>query len=174
MTIYVVLIAASYLAGSLPFGLILTKMAGLGDIRQIGSGNVGATNVLRTGRKGIAATTLILDAAKGALPVLAVIYWPGGLGHPDLALLAGLAAVLGHNFPIWLKFRGGKGVATTFGVLLAAAWPVGLAGFVVWLIAAALFRYSSLAAIIALALTPFAAWWLTSPRLAALAALLGV
>ncbi|MFP6736091.1 MAG: glycerol-3-phosphate acyltransferase, partial [Rhodospirillales bacterium] len=104
----------SYLLGSIPFGLLLTRIAGLGDIRDVGSGNVGATNVLRTGAKGIAAATLILDAAKGAAPVLALAFWQ--IGHADLGLLAGLAAVIGHNFPVWLKFKGGKGVATSIGV----------------------------------------------------------
>jgi len=162
----------SYLLGTIPFGLLLTKFAGLGDIRDMGSGNVGATNVLRTGRKGIAAATLILDSAKGAAPVLMLAFWQ--TGHADLGLLAGLAAVLGHNFPVWLKFKGGKGVATSIGALLAIAWPVGLAFCVVWLAAAALFRYSSLAAIIALAATPVAAWWLVDRRVAALASILGL
>ncbi|MAF48948.1 MAG: glycerol-3-phosphate 1-O-acyltransferase PlsY [Alphaproteobacteria bacterium] len=170
-TIWIVAIL-SYLLGSIPFGLVLTKLAGVGDIRDMGSGNVGATNVLRTGRKGIAAATLILDAAKGAAPVLVVAFW--GTGHGDLGLLAGLAAVLGHNFPVWLKFRGGKGVATSIGALLAIAWPVGLAFCVVWLAAAALFRYSSLAAIIAFAGTPLAAWWLADARIAWLAGLLAI
>jgi glycerol-3-phosphate acyltransferase PlsY len=160
----------SYLLGSIPFGLVLTRLAGLGDIRDMGSGNVGATNVLRTGRKGIAAATLILDAAKGAGPVLAVAFWVNC--HGDLGLLAALAAVLGHNFPVWLKFRGGKGVATSIGALLAISWPVGLAFCVVWLAAAALFRYSSLAAIIAFAGTPLAAWWLADAKVAWLAGLL--
>ena len=167
-----ILAILSYLLGSIPFGLLLTRFAGLGDIRDVGSGSVGATNVLRTGRKGIAAATLILDAAKGAAPVLALAFWQ--IGHADLGLLAGLAAVLGHNFPVWLKFKGGKGVATSIGALLAIAWPVGLAFCVVWLAAAALFRYSSLAAIIALVATPAAAWWLADRRVAALAGILGL
>ena len=135
----------AYLAGSIPFGLLLARMAGLGDIRSIGSGNVGATNVLRTGRKGVAAATLLLDVAKGAVPVL--------IAHRfslDLAIAAGLAAVIGHNFPLWLKFRGGKGVATSFGALAAVSWPAGVACLGVWLAVAAATRYSSLAAIVSL------------------------
>jgi glycerol-3-phosphate acyltransferase PlsY len=143
-----------YLLGSIPFGLLLTKIAGLGDIRGIGSGNIGATNVLRTGRKGLAAATLLLDALKGAIAVLLVrllVY------DEDIALLAGLAAVLGHLFPVWLKFKGGKGVATALGVLIAASWPVGLAACAVWLIVAATARLSSLASLGAIAATPIAA-----------------
>src|SRR5271165_6064035 len=112
----------AFLCGSIPFGLLLTRAAGLGDIRAIGSGNIGATNVLRTGRKGLAAATLVLDGLKGAGAVLIAL----GLAGHDAALWAGLGAVLGHLFPVWLGFHGGKGVATAFGVLIAAAWPVGL------------------------------------------------
>lgn len=140
-----------YLLGSVPFGLLLVKAAGLGDIRAVGSGNVGATNVLRTGRKGLALATLLLDSGKGALAALAA--WGLG-GDPVWALMAGAFAVLGHNFPLWLKFRGGKGVATTLGVILVTAWPVGLAVLATWLVVAALFRYSSLAALVALGLAP--------------------
>ncbi len=143
-----------YLLGSIPFGLLLTKISGLGDIRGIGSGNIGATNVLRTGRKGLAAATLVLDALKGAAAVLigrALLY------DQDTALLAGLAAVLGHLFPIWLRFRGGKGVATGLGVLVAAAWPIGVAACGVWLLVAALARVSSLASLAAFSFGPFAA-----------------
>jgi len=140
-----------YLLGSIPFGLVLTRMAGLGDIRSIGSGNIGATNVLRTGNKGLAAATLVLDSGKGAFAALAA----GALASPEAAAVAGLFAVLGHNFPVWLNFKGGKGVATTLGVLLAVSWPVGAAACATWLIIAALFRYSSLAALVALALSPF-------------------
>ncbi len=162
----------SYLLGSIPFGLLLTKFAGLGDIRNVGSGNVGATNVLRTGHKGIAAATLILDAAKGAAPVLALIIWP--IGHADLGLMAALAAILGHNFPVWLKFQGGKGVATSIGALLAIAWPVGLAFCIIWLVMLALFRFSSLAAIIAFAVTPVFAYALADKKVTALVGLLAV
>ena len=159
----------AYLAGSVPFGLLLARMAGLGDIRSIGSGNVGATNVLRTGRKGVAAATLLLDVAKGAVPVL--IAHRFGL---DLAIAAGLAAVIGHNFPLWLKFRGGKGVATSFGALVAVSWPAGIACLGVWLAVAAATRYSSLAAIVAFAASPFLAWWLSGEQIAVLAALLAI
>jgi acyl phosphate:glycerol-3-phosphate acyltransferase len=140
-----------YLLGSIPFGLILTKLAGLGDIRGIGSGNIGATNVLRTGRKGLAAATLVLDGLKGAAAVViarVLVY------DQDIALFAGLAAVLGHLFPIWLGFKGGKGVATGLGVLLAAAWPIGLAACAIWLLVFALTRLSSLAALAAFASAP--------------------
>ena len=140
-----------YLLGSIPFGLLLTKSAGLGDIRAIGSGNIGATNVLRTGRRELAAATLVLDGLKGAAAVLiarAVVY------DENIVLLAGLAAVLGHLFPVWLGFKGGKGVATGLGVLLAAAWPVGVAACAVWLIVAAVARLSSLAALAAFASAP--------------------
>src|SRR5476651_102770 len=125
-----------YLFGSVPFGLLLTRLAGLGDIRSIGSGNIGATNVLRTGNKGLAAATLLLDAGKGAFAVAVFRY----LGPPDAALWAGLGAVIGHLFPVWLGFRGGKGLATGLGVLLAAAWPVGVISCAVWLIVAGVGR----------------------------------
>jgi acyl phosphate:glycerol-3-phosphate acyltransferase len=143
-----------YLFGSIPFGLLLTKVAGLGDIRGIGSGNIGATNVLRTGRRGLAAATLLLDGAKGAAAVLVarvLVY------DQDIVLLAGLAAVLGHLFPIWLNFRGGKGVATGLGVLIAASVPVGLGACAVWLLVAATARRSSLASLAAFASAPLAA-----------------
>jgi glycerol-3-phosphate acyltransferase PlsY len=141
---------AGYLLGSIPFGLVLTRAAGLGDIRAIGSGNIGATNVLRTGRRGIAAATLLLDGAKGALAVLIGL----ALGGPPFALVGGIAAVLGHLFPLWLGFRGGKGVATGFGVLIAASPPVGLSAGAVWIAVAAGLRYSSAAALAAFALAP--------------------
>jgi glycerol-3-phosphate acyltransferase PlsY len=143
-----------YLLGSIPFGLLLTTTAGLGDIRGIGSGNIGATNVLRTGRKGLAAATLLLDGLKGAAAVLIV---QAIANNYELALLAGLGAVLGHLFPVWLKFKGGKGVATGLGVLIAASWPVGAAACAVWLIVAAVARFSSLAALAAFASAPLAA-----------------
>ena len=143
-----------YLLGSLPFGIILARLFGLGDLRSVGSGNIGATNVLRTGRKDLAAATLLLDAGKGAVAVLIA----GELGGPDTALVAGLGAVLGHLFPVWLKFRGGKGMATTLGVFWALAWPVGLAACLTWLVIAALLRYSSLASLVAAATAPIYAW----------------
>jgi glycerol-3-phosphate acyltransferase PlsY len=152
-----------YLAGSIPFGLLVTRALGLGDVRAIGSGNIGATNVLRTGNKGAAAVTLILDAAKGAVPVLLAAAL---VAHPQAAAVAGLGAFLGHVFPVWLKFRGGKGVATFLGVLLALAPPIGLIACATWLATAFVFRISSLSALVAAALTPV--WlWLLGPREAA-------
>jgi glycerol-3-phosphate acyltransferase PlsY len=142
-----------YLLGSIPFGLLLTKAAGLGDIRGIGSGNIGATNVLRTGNKGLAAVTLLLDGLKGATAVLV----PWILDGRDVALVAGLAAVVGHLFPVWLHFKGGKGVATGLGVLIAASWPVGLTAGAAWLIVARLARISSLAALAAFVVAPLGA-----------------
>lgn len=151
--IHLLAAAGGYLLGAVPFGLVLTQVAGVGDIRAIGSGNVGATNVLRTGRKGLALVTLLLDSGKGAAAVLlAAVVFPD---HPHAAALAaGSFAVAGHNFPVWLRFRGGKGVATTLGVLLATVWPVGLLSCLTWLGVAATFRYSSLAALFALTLAP--------------------
>ena len=141
-----------YLLGSIPFGVILTRLVTGEDVRSIGSGNIGATNVLRTGRKDLAFATLILDAGKGAAAYLvAQAVFPG---VPALAAIAGGAAFLGHLFPVWLGFRGGKGVATFFGLLLAAAWPLGLLAAATWLLVAALFRMSSLAALIAAAAAP--------------------
>ncbi|MCZ4280347.1 glycerol-3-phosphate 1-O-acyltransferase PlsY [Kiloniella laminariae] len=145
----------SYLLGSVPFGLVITRLFGLGDIRKIGSGNIGATNVLRTGRKGLALATLICDSGKGALAVLLAALW-----GPDLALIAALGSVLGHLFPVWLKFKGGKGVATTLGVVLALSWQVGLVACLTWLVTALLFRISSLAALLAMLATPIAVWFL--------------
>ncbi len=145
--------ALAYLVGSIPFGLILTRLAGLGDVRQIGSGNIGATNVLRTGRKGLAAATLLLDAGKGALAVAAAQGFGG-----DFAAVAALAAVLGHLFPVWLRFKGGKGVATSAGVLLAYNPPAAFAIIATWLVVALLSRYSSLAALTAAILAPLWAW----------------
>ena len=143
-----------YLLGSIPFGLILTRLAGTADIRAIGSGNIGATNVLRTGRKGLAAATLILDALKGTAAVLVA----DRFGGQDLAVLAGLGAFLGHLFPVWLKFKGGKGVATYIGVLIALAWQAALVFCFVWLAVAALTRYSSLAALVASGATVLFLW----------------
>ena len=154
-----------YLFGSIPFGLLLTRMAGLGDIRAIGSGNIGATNVLRTGNKGLAAATLLLDAGKGAFAVGLFRY----LGPPDAAIWAGLGAVIGHLFPVWLAFKGGKGVATALGVLLAAAWPVGVASCLAWLIVAAVVRMSSVASLAAMAAAPIAALFFADQRIAWLA-----
>ena len=145
---------AGYLLGSIPFGLLITQRAGLGDIRKIGSGNIGATNVLRTGRRELAAATLILDAAKGAAAVLLARYLWGN----DAALIAGVFAFLGHCFPVWLSFKGGKGVAVFIGVLLGLAWPVGLVFCAVWLVIAAAQRYSSLAALTAAVTSPIFAY----------------
>jgi glycerol-3-phosphate acyltransferase PlsY len=144
----------SYLAGSIPFGLILTKAKGHGDIRTLGSGNIGATNVLRTGDKGLAFVTLLCDVVKGYLPVLIAARF-----GPEMAATAVIFAPLGHMFPVWLGFKGGKGVATTFGALIAYAWPVAAAALATWLVVAILFRYSSLAALIATALAPVYAWY---------------
>jgi glycerol-3-phosphate acyltransferase PlsY len=147
--------AGAYLLGSIPFGLVLTRAAGLGDIRAIGSGNIGATNVLRTGRKWLAALTLFLDGAKGALAVLLAQQW-----GPDMGLVAGYGALVGHMFPVWLRFKGGKAVATALGIWLAIAFPVGLAACVTWLVVAALSRYSSLASLLAIAGAPLYAWFI--------------
>jgi glycerol-3-phosphate acyltransferase PlsY len=133
-----------YLLGSIPFGLLVTRLAGHGDIRRFGSGNIGATNVLRTGNKALAALTLLLDLGKGAAAVVMAQHW----GH-TAALVAAGGVILGHMFPIWLGFRGGKGVATALGVLIPLAWPVALAAAIVWLVTALLFHYSSLAALVA-------------------------
>ena len=145
--------AIGYLLGTVPFGLVLTRLAGLGDIRDIGSRSIGATNVLRTGNKGLAAATLLLDSGKGAVAALLFT-----APDPIAGLIAGGCAILGHNFPVWLKFKGGKGVATTLGVLLVVSWPTGLAACATWLAVAAVFRYSSLAALVALAAAPVYAW----------------
>lgn len=160
---------AGYLIGSIPFGLILTRLAGLGDIRAIGSGNIGATNVLRTGSKRLALATLLLDGGKGAAAALIM-----GAGGTTAALLAGGGAVVGHNFPVWLGFRGGKGVATTLGVALALSWPAGLAAAAVWAATAALFRYSSLAALVMLGSLPLAMLAFADAPRAGAAALLGL
>jgi glycerol-3-phosphate acyltransferase PlsY len=160
---YVAALAFGYLCGSIPFGLIVTRLAGTQDIRSIGSGNIGATNVLRTGRKGLAAATLIGDALKGTVAVLMVYSYYGGEYQyfaRELAIPAALGAFLGHLFPIWLGFKGGKGVATYIGILFALAWPAAIAFCLIWLAVAALTRYSSLAALVASAATPFALWML--------------
>ena len=145
----------AYLVGSIPFGLLLTRMAGLGDIRSIGSGNIGATNVLRTGRKGVALATLILDGAKGTLAVVVAARY-----GPDMGVIAAAAAIVGHCFPIWLKFKGGKGVATGLGILLGLDVFTGLAACATWLLVAFAFRISSLAALCAYAASPAYAYWL--------------
>jgi glycerol-3-phosphate acyltransferase PlsY len=159
-----------YLLGSIPFGLVLTRLAGLGDIRRIGSGNIGATNVLRTGNKTLAAATLLLDGLKGAVAVLLAVHF--GPGDPVLA--AGIGAVLGHAFPVWLGFKGGKTVATSYGVLIGAAWPVGLCAGAVWLIMAGLSRISSLAALVSFALAPVFAALLADATIVKLALAIAV
>ena len=153
-----------YLFGSIPFGLILTKLAGTQDLRSIGSGNIGATNVLRTGRKGLAAATLLLDALKGTAAVL-IAFRIGGL---NAALLAGLGAFLGHLFPVWLKFRGGKGVAVYIGILLGLIPAGALVFCLIWLATAFTTRYSSLSALVAAFVTPLFLWWFGHPALASL------
>jgi acyl phosphate:glycerol-3-phosphate acyltransferase len=158
MTGYLVYFAApfvmGYLLGSIPFGLLLTGAAGLGDIRKQGSGNIGATNVLRTGNKPLAAATLLLDALKGFVAVVAC-----GLLGPPSAVAAAVGAVVGHMFPLWLSFKGGKGVATTLGALLGLSWPVGVITCGLWLVLAAAFRYSSLAALASILLGALASWY---------------
>ena len=155
MTVYI-LIVAGYLLGSIPFGVILTRAFGAGDLRQIGSGNIGATNVLRTGRKGLAAATLLLDGAKGAAAVLLARHFVPELGDQG-AMIAGAAAMIGHCYPVWLKFRGGKGVATLLGLSIALAWPIGLVFAVVWLGAVLLLRISSLGGMLGAVAAPVAA-----------------
>lgn len=157
-----------YVLGSIPFGLLLTRLAGLGDVRQIGSGNIGATNVLRTGRKGLAAGTLLLDAAKGAAAVL-IAHAAFG---PTAATVAGFGALLGHIFPVWLKFKGGKGVATFLGVLIALAWQLAAIFAIVWLAVAATTRISSLAALVATVAVPVAACVLGYNEIAIVSALM--
>jgi glycerol-3-phosphate acyltransferase PlsY len=156
-----------YLLGSIPFGLLLTRAAGGPDIRAIGSGNIGATNVLRTGNKVLAAATLLCDMLKPTIAVRAAVRYGA-----DPALAAALGAFLGHLFPVWLKFKGGKGVATFIGLLIGLHWPAALFFCIVWLVVAAATRYSSLAALVASALTPFAIWYFGLPRVAALFLLL--
>lgn len=147
---FLIAFLAGYLLGSIPFGILLTRLSGAGDLRKIGSGNIGATNVLRTGRKGLALATLLLDGVKGAAAVLiAYLGWGS-----DVAVMAGHGALIGHLFPVWLGFRGGKGVATALGILLASAWPTGLLACATWLLVAFLLRYSSLSALVAMALAP--------------------
>ena len=157
-----------YLLGSIPFGLILTRMAGTADIRGIGSGNIGATNVLRTGHKGLAAATLVCDVLKGTVAVILCGYY----GGPDAAMLAALGAFLGHLFPVWLNFRGGKGVAVYIGVLIGLFWPAALLFGALWVATAFTSRYSSLSALVAGFVTPIFLWWFGHLALAALFAVL--
>src|ERR1700735_2256285 len=159
-----------YLLGSIPFGLILTRLAGTQDIRSVGSGNIGATNVLRTGHKGLAAGTLIFDMLKGTAAVILAGYY----GGPSAAMLAALGAFLGHLFPVWLKFRGGKGVAVYIGVLLGLLWPAALVFCLIWLAVALAPRFSSLSAVIARRVPPILLWWLGHLALAVLFAVLTV
>jgi acyl phosphate:glycerol-3-phosphate acyltransferase len=171
MSLEVLLILAfilGYLLGSIPFGLILTRLAGTPDLRSIGSGNIGATNVLRTGRKGLAAATLICDALKGTLAVLIAGYF----GGPDAAMLAALGAFLGHLFPLWLGFKGGKGVAVYIGVLIGLFWPAAVLFCALWVVIAVITRYSSLSALVASLITPIFLWWLGHLTLALLFAAL--
>jgi acyl phosphate:glycerol-3-phosphate acyltransferase len=160
----VVALLLGYLLGSIPFGLVLTRLAGTEDLRSIGSGSIGATNVLRTGRKGIAAATLIGDALKGTVAVVICGYF----GGPNAAMLAAFGAFLGHLYPVWLKFRGGKGVATYIGVLIGLFWPAAIVFCVMWLATATTTRYSSLSALIAAFVTPLFLWWFGQPMLASL------
>ncbi|NNK78698.1 MAG: glycerol-3-phosphate 1-O-acyltransferase PlsY [Litoreibacter sp.] len=162
--------ALSYLLGSIPFGLVIAKLFGLGNLREIGSGNIGATNVLRTGSKPAAAATLILDSGKGAIAVLMARFLVG----EDAAQLAGFAAFIGHIFSVWLKFQGGKGVATYLGTLLALSFPVGIAACLTWLVIALLFRISSLAALFTAVMVPAWLWTFGHPEMIALAIALGV
>ncbi|TIU29848.1 MAG: glycerol-3-phosphate 1-O-acyltransferase PlsY, partial [Mesorhizobium sp.] len=166
---YVLSLLFGYLLGSIPFGLLITRAAGLGDVRNIGSGNIGATNVLRTGNKGLAAATLLLDALKGTAAALIA-----GRFAPELALAAGFGAFLGHLFPVWLGFKGGKGVATYLGVLLGLAWQGMLVFAVVWLAMAFLFRYSSLAALAAAVAVPIALYFISTPQIAGLFAVMSL
>ena len=159
-----------YLLGSIPFGLILTKLAGTADLRSIGSGNIGATNVLRTGRKGLAAATLICDMLKGTLAVVVAGYYDG----PNGAMLAALGAFLGHLFPLWLKFKGGKGVAVYIGVLIGLFWPAAIVFCVIWASTAFTSRDSSLSALVASFVTPIFLWWFGHPALASLFAVLSL
>jgi glycerol-3-phosphate acyltransferase PlsY len=165
---YILAIVIGYLLGSIPFGLLLTRFAGTQDLRSIGSGSIGATNVLRTGRKGLAAATLLCDMLKGTLAVVIA----GTYGGPEAAILAALAAFLGHLFPVWLNFKGGKGVAVYIGVLIGLFWPAAIVFCVLWLATAATSRYSSLSALVASFVTPIFLWWFGHPALAALFAVL--
>jgi glycerol-3-phosphate acyltransferase PlsY len=163
-------IVLGYLCGSVPFGLLLTRAAGLGDIRDIGSGNIGATNVLRTGNRWVAAATLVLDAAKAALPILVARYYWG----ENAAMLAAIGALLGHCFPVWLNFKGGKGVSVMIGSLLALSWPVGLIFCAVWLVIAFAQKMSSLAALTAAATAPIFAFVVVNEWLAGAVAAMAI
>jgi glycerol-3-phosphate acyltransferase PlsY len=164
----IVALLFGYLLGSIPFGLVLTKLAGTQDLRSIGSGNIGATNVLRTGHKGLAAATLISDMLKGTAAVVISGYY----GGPNAAMLAALGAFLGHLFPVWLNFRGGKGVAVYIGVLIGLFWPAAVAFCALWIATAATSRYSSLSALVASFITPIFLWWFGHLALASLFAVL--
>ncbi|MBB42904.1 MAG: acyl-phosphate glycerol 3-phosphate acyltransferase [Rhodospirillaceae bacterium] len=154
-------LGCGYLLGSIPFGYLITRYAGLGDIRSVGSGNIGATNVLRTGKKHLAAATLIMDTGKGVLTVLI-----GSQFGPDIQIIAAFGALCGHFFPIWLRFKGGKGVATSLGLMLALTWPIALCSLATWVAVIFLTRYSSLAALIASALAPILAWYFSTAQIA--------
>lgn len=169
IVIYLGTLLVGYLLGSIPFGIVLTRIAGMEDIRNVGSGNIGATNVLRTGNKKIAALTLLGDLLKGTVAVVVGSYF-----GPDPAVLAGLGAFLGHCFPVWLKFKGGKGVATYIGILLGFAWKVTLLFGVIWLLVAAITRYSSLAALIASFATPAILYYFGQIQIAELFLLLTI
>jgi glycerol-3-phosphate acyltransferase PlsY len=166
---YAAAFTLAYFVGSIPFGLLLVKFAGLGDIRRLGSGNIGATNVLRTGRKSLAVLTLLLDGGKGVAATLVASSY-----GPDITVIAGLGAVLGHLFPVWLRFKGGKGVATALGAMLGISWLAGALACGVWLGVAALFRYSSLASLAAMASMPLFAWLYPGPQFAEWAGLIAM
>jgi glycerol-3-phosphate acyltransferase PlsY len=168
IVLYIFAAALGYFLGSVPFGLVLTKLAGTQDIRTIGSGNIGATNVLRTGRKGLAAATLLLDALKGTVAVIIA----GSVGGPVPAMIAGLFAFLGHLFPVWLGFKGGKGVAVYIGIMFGLYWPAAVVFCLAWLACAFSSRYSSFSALTASAITPIFLWWAKAPQLAVLATVL--
>lgn len=165
----IIALVFGYLLGSIPFGLLLTRAAGLGDVRSIGSGNIGATNVLRTGNKKLAAATLLLDALKGTAAVLIA-----GIYGPEAAMAAGVGALLGHILPVWLGFKGGKGVATYIGILFGLMWQAGLAFLAIWLVMAVIFRMSSLSALTACVVIPVVLWFMGRPDLALMFAALSV
>jgi glycerol-3-phosphate acyltransferase PlsY len=167
MPYYAAALAVGYLLGSIPFGLIITRFAGLGDIRDIGSGNIGATNALRTGNKWVAGGTFLGDMAKGAAAVLLARQF-----GPDLAIIAAFGALVGHLFPVWLRFKGGKGISTYIGILLALAWPVGLLFCATWLVVALIFRMSSLSALVASLLSPVYFVWVDQWQMVELSVLL--
>ncbi len=169
-TTIIIALALGYLLGSIPFGLFIGRLGGQGDVREIGSGNIGATNVLRTGRKDLAALTLLFDAGKAAVSALAIHHFFGAPYH----LIAAAAALIGHCFPIWLKFKGGKGVATFFGALLATAWPVGLIAAATWLVIAVVFKMSSMAALWAAGTAPLVAFYLGYTNVAIMAIFLAI